>query len=272
MPTLGTLLDPTVRIILVIIPETLTPLEMNAALIGLESVDSRESTPLDRRRCGDTRIHLCPLSPRSPCRVMRRDLHSQVPRKFGFATYARQTFAIAWTSFRTIAKSCGRTRCSGRPADARGPVDACGHGSPAEFHCSPEPRTSSTDLTAPVADNPRLPWVLIPLLIVFYAGELVWRERDAGLSEITDAMPGPEWAPLPGQVPRTQSRARRVDGAADDDWNARSGADGLFDLEIGLYVRILFGLQLHRLPPLRRARLRGARGGEPEVPRLTSWH
>jgi hypothetical protein len=36
MPTLGTLLDPTVRIILVIIPETLTPLGLNAALFGLE--------------------------------------------------------------------------------------------------------------------------------------------------------------------------------------------------------------------------------------------
>jgi hypothetical protein len=37
MPTLGTLLDPTLRIILVIIPETLTPLELNAALIGMKS-------------------------------------------------------------------------------------------------------------------------------------------------------------------------------------------------------------------------------------------
>lgn len=36
MPTLGMLLDPTVRIILVIIPETLTPLALNAALFGLE--------------------------------------------------------------------------------------------------------------------------------------------------------------------------------------------------------------------------------------------
>jgi hypothetical protein len=36
MPALGTLLDPTVRIILVIIPET-TPLAMNTVLIGLES-------------------------------------------------------------------------------------------------------------------------------------------------------------------------------------------------------------------------------------------
>jgi ABC-2 type transport system permease protein len=37
MPTLGTLLDPTVRIILVIIPETLTPLGMNTALFGLKT-------------------------------------------------------------------------------------------------------------------------------------------------------------------------------------------------------------------------------------------
>ena len=36
MPTLGMLLDPTVRIILVIIPETLTPLALNAALFGLD--------------------------------------------------------------------------------------------------------------------------------------------------------------------------------------------------------------------------------------------
>lgn len=36
MPTLGTLLDPTVRIILVIIPETLTPPGLNAALFGLK--------------------------------------------------------------------------------------------------------------------------------------------------------------------------------------------------------------------------------------------
>src|SRR5205085_9601537 len=57
------------------------------------------------------------------------------------------------------------------------------------------PRTAQilTLLAAPVADNPRLPWVLIPLLIVFYTGELVWRERDAGLGEIADVMPVREW-------------------------------------------------------------------------------
>jgi ABC-2 type transport system permease protein len=35
---------------------------------------------------------------------MRRISIPQVRRKFGFATHARQTFAIAWTSFSTIAK------------------------------------------------------------------------------------------------------------------------------------------------------------------------
>jgi hypothetical protein len=37
MSSLGMLLDPTVRIILVIIPETLTPLALNAALMELKS-------------------------------------------------------------------------------------------------------------------------------------------------------------------------------------------------------------------------------------------
>ena len=35
--------------------------------------------------------------------------------------------------------------------------------------------------------------MIVPLLIVFYAGELVWREREARLSEIADAAPVPEW-------------------------------------------------------------------------------
>jgi hypothetical protein len=38
MPTLGTLLDPTVRIILVLIPETLKPLGLNAALYGMARI------------------------------------------------------------------------------------------------------------------------------------------------------------------------------------------------------------------------------------------
>jgi ABC-2 type transport system permease protein len=34
------------------------------------------------------------------------------------------------------------------------------------------------------------------LIVTFYAGELVWKERQAKLSEVGDAMPVPNWAPL----------------------------------------------------------------------------
>ncbi|HEY4367785.1 MAG TPA: M1 family aminopeptidase [Steroidobacteraceae bacterium] len=41
---------------------------------------------------------------------------------------------------------------------------------------------------------------LLVLIIGFYAGELVWRERSAKLAELTDALPIPNWVPLLGKV------------------------------------------------------------------------
>ena len=57
------------------------------------------------------------------------------------------------------------------------------------------PRTGyllSKQMTAPLTQAMDYR-VVIPLLIVYFAGELVWRERDAGLSENVDATPAPEW-------------------------------------------------------------------------------
>ena len=173
---------------------------------------------------------------------MHRTPIPQVRRKFGFATHARQTCAIAGAAFRTIA-----TRAATLVALAAAmlvillaPALNALRGVPLL------PRTAHvlTLLTAPVADNPRLPWVLVPLLIVFYAGELVWRERDAGMNEITDATPVPEWALFLGKF-LGLSLALVV-------WMALLTTIGVlgqmrlgyFDLEIGLYLRILFGLQL----------------------------
>ncbi|HEX6575956.1 MAG TPA: M1 family aminopeptidase [Gemmatimonadaceae bacterium] len=42
-------------------------------------------------------------------------------------------------------------------------------------------------------------WFIIPILSTFYAGELVWRDRDTRLSEIADAAPLPEWVQLAGK-------------------------------------------------------------------------
>ena len=37
---------------------------------------------------------------------------------------------------------------------------------------------------------------LLIIIVLFYAGELVWKERAARLDEVTDAMPVPNWMPL----------------------------------------------------------------------------
>ncbi|WP_433925585.1 ABC transporter permease/M1 family aminopeptidase [Stenotrophomonas nematodicola] len=38
-------------------------------------------------------------------------------------------------------------------------------------------------------------WLLV-IIVLFYAGELVWKERGARLNEVNDAMPVPNWVPL----------------------------------------------------------------------------
>jgi ABC-type transport system involved in multi-copper enzyme maturation permease subunit len=163
-------------------------------------------------------------------------------RKFGVATHARQTFAIAWTAFRSIAKGA-----AGIVAAAVTVILVLLMPALVGLKGVPIlPRTAQilTILTAPVADNPRLPWVLVPLLIVFYAGELVWRERDAGLGEIADATPTPEWVLFLGKF-----LALSLVLVA---WMALLMTAGVlgqmrmgyFHPEIGLYLRILFGLQL----------------------------
>jgi ABC-2 type transport system permease protein len=41
---------------------------------------------------------------------------------------------------------------------------------------------------------------LLMIIIAFYAGELVWRERSAGISAVTDAFPFPDWIPLAAKL------------------------------------------------------------------------
>lgn len=166
----------------------------------------------------------------------------QIRRSFDSAARARQTFAIAWDSFRTIAK-----RPSGillltilaLLAVLIVPLNTNHQGVP--FF----PRTEYvlTFLTAPLT-NIQTPWIIIPLLIIYYTGELVWREREAGLSEIADAAPVPEWILILGKFLGL--------GLILVVWTALLAIAGVLvqvsmnydDFEIGLYLKILFGLQL----------------------------
>ncbi|HEY0035653.1 MAG TPA: ABC transporter permease, partial [Longimicrobium sp.] len=166
----------------------------------------------------------------------------RAPQTFGFATRARQTLAITRDSFGTIARS--RAGLVVLAAIAAVSVVVL----PQNFENSGTPLLPRTEyvltfLTASLSD-PFTQWVIIPLLVVLYAGELVWREREAGLGEITDAAPVPDWVRFLGKFLGL--------GLVLVAWMAMLTLVGMlvqmrmgYDrFEIGLYFKVLFGLQL----------------------------
>ena len=166
----------------------------------------------------------------------------QVGGTFNLALYARQTLAIARDSFATIAKSRGGLVIPAAIAAILVlvlPENMENMGTP----LLPRTEYVLTLLTAPLT-HPMTPWVIIPLLIVLWAGELVWREREAGLGEIADAAPVPEWVTFLGRF-LGLARVLAV-------WMAMimtagvlvQAQMGYYRFEPGLYLTVLFGLQL----------------------------
>ncbi len=162
------------------------------------------------------------------------------PRTFGLAARARQTLALAWTSFASIGTSwIGLVLLA-----------IVGLLAYATVLDSPQnlgvPMALRTDYALRNLTFPDVPpaYLIIPLLIVFWSGELVWREREAGVSEILDAAPVPEWVLLLGKflglalVLALCMALRMLAGVI-----AQLSA-GSSRLEIGPYLQILFGLQL----------------------------
>jgi ABC-2 type transport system permease protein len=166
----------------------------------------------------------------------------QVSRSFGFATHARQTGAIAWASFRTIAMSwAGLALLAVIPLLSIPVVldQMESRGVP----LVPKTILVIGELTGALSDELSR-WVIIPFLIVFFAGELVWREREAGLGEINDTMPGSDWAPFLGKflglcLVLIMFLALQIMAGM-----LAQIILGYQDFEIGLYLKIMFGLQL----------------------------
>jgi hypothetical protein len=82
-------------------------------------------------------------------------------------------------------------------------------------------------------------------IIIFYSGELVWRERQAGVAQIADAVPVPSWVPFLsklaalGMVQVVLLAVVMVCGLLIQTFK------GYFHYEIGLYLQALF---LYELP------------------------
>ena len=160
----------------------------------------------------------------------------------GAAFALRQTLAIAGGSFRVLASSYAGLAFLVFIPLLMVPVvlqQMSSLGSPLE----PTTALVLREMTAPLnAVGGR--WVIVPPLIVFFAGELVWRERDAGLGDITDAMPGSEWPLFTGKLIGLSLVLVVLMAMLTVAGVIAQTIAGYHAYEIGLYVKTLFGLQL----------------------------
>ncbi len=166
----------------------------------------------------------------------------RVPRSFGFAAHARQTLAIAWASFRSIAKSWAGLGFLVVIPLLTIPVlldQMVASGTP----LLPVTGQVLKQLTGPLTSELSR-WVIIPLLCVFFAGELLWREREAALDEIADAVPVPDWVPLAGKLLGLGLVLAAFMALLMTAGMLSQLILGHQDFEIGLYLAVLFGLQL----------------------------
>jgi ABC-2 type transport system permease protein len=255
LPTLGKVLDPIHYVSNGLISKALTPIEKNTRLIGLDPsillngllwvaiaigilVFTRLRFHFGHYSGSDRKVeHVDNISPEVPVRIVRPHV------AFGFIVNLRQAGAIAWTSFEALIKG-------GAGLVLIVPISILiGLLMPLAMDVGgvallPTTANVLTTITAPIADNLRFPWMLIPLIIIFYAGEVVWRERDAGLNEIAFTTPVPEWCNLLGKFMGLSLVLIT--------WIIFLIAAGMlgqirmgyFDFEIGVYLQVLLGIQL----------------------------
>ncbi|PRY14388.1 ABC-type transport system involved in multi-copper enzyme maturation permease subunit [Pontibacter ummariensis] len=158
------------------------------------------------------------------------------------STYVRQVLAVAGASFRSVAMSRGGLTLIAALAIGTGLFAA----EYMEFYGVPLlARTQEVlrGLTPPLSSY-QTQWIIIPLLTILYAGELVWREREAGLHELTDTTPVPEWVMFLGKFTGLALVVTT--------WVAFLLVAGIinqlvmdyYHFEIGVYLKALFGIQL----------------------------
>ncbi|HEX8321226.1 hypothetical protein [Longimicrobium sp.] len=161
-----------------------------------------------------------------------------VPRAFGVRTRLHQVLAVAAESFRLIVTSWGGA------ALAFLTIVLVLTGPEWMEHMG-VPLVPTTDLVVgPLGDFGEPIWMIIPVMIVFYAGELVWREREAGLGEMADAVPVPDWVSFVGKFAGLALVLAALQVLMMAGAMLVQASLGYRDFQLDLYVRILFGLQL----------------------------
>ena len=82
------------------------------------------------------------------------------------------------------------------------------------------------------------------IIITFYAGELVWGEREVRISQVQDALPVPTWVPFAAKLTALWLMVAVLQAVIGLVGVLTQAAKGYFNFELGLYARALFGVQL----------------------------
>lgn len=161
---------------------------------------------------------------------------------FGWTTSLSQALTIGWHSFLTIARNP-----VGLTIVAVIAVVSTIFASRifTQFGIPVVPTTEQVIdyLTAPLGSITS-PWAVIPLLIMYFSGALVWRERDGGLNDIADASPVSEWTLLTGKFFGLALMIMVWMALLVLTGIAMQLSLGYDKFEPGLYFTALFGLQL----------------------------
>jgi ABC-type transport system involved in multi-copper enzyme maturation permease subunit len=86
--------------------------------------------------------------------------------------------------------------------------------------------------------------LFILIIITFYSGELVWRERDARLAPIFDTLPIPRWVIFASKLAALMLVQVILVAVLMVAGIALQAAKGYFHFELGVYVKTLFGIRL----------------------------
>ncbi|MBC6992476.1 ABC transporter permease/M1 family aminopeptidase [Hymenobacter sp. BT491] len=160
----------------------------------------------------------------------------RVAQQFGFAQYLRQWLRLTGLELSAIVKS---------PYFIAIVVAGMAFMLAAAFSIGKVYGTNTYPVTGQVVPALSGSFALFVLAIVtFYAGELVWRERDARLNQMYDALPIPNWVPFASKlaalliIPVLLQVLVLVFGLLTQVFY------GYFNFEIGLYLKWLFALNL----------------------------
>lgn len=86
--------------------------------------------------------------------------------------------------------------------------------------------------------------LFVIIIVTFYAGELIWQERDLKIHQVTDSLPSPSWASLAGKAGALALVVVVLQLVVIVAGILTQASKGYFNFELGLYAKVLLGLSL----------------------------